>query len=209
MIGIYKITEIKNPTIFYVGKSNDIERRFKEHIYKTSQQSRIPFDDYITEKGADAFNYEVLEECELEKLNERERYWINKLNAKKSGNKFDGGLNDVVGIHNPNSKLTENDVKNIRIAYNNHLKQKDVYEKYKDKITFKYFQNLWQGKSWSHIMPEVFTEENVIYSALQDMNAGVSLFSDAPENITADFDVVLGFDMSSDMYVFDYNGEMA
>ena len=58
------------------------------------------------------------------------------------------------------------------------------------------------------INTEVFTEENVIYSALQDMNAGVSLFSDAPENITADFDVVLGFDMSSDMYGFDYNGEM-
>ena len=59
------------------------------------------------------------------------------------------------------------------------------------------------------INTEVFTDENVIYSVLQDMNAGVSLFSDAPENITADFDVVLGFDMSSDMYGFDYNGEMA
>lgn len=167
MIGIYKITEIKNPTIFYVGKSNDIERRFKEYIYKTSQQSRIPFDNYITEKGADAFNYEVLEECKLEELNEKEKYWINKLDAKKSGNKFDGGLNDVVGTHNPNSKLTEDDVKNIRIAYNNHLKQKDIYEKYKDKITFKYFQNLWQGKSWSHIMPEVFTEENKKYYTSQ------------------------------------------
>ena len=59
------------------------------------------------------------------------------------------------------------------------------------------------------ISTEAFTDENVIYSALQDMNNGVSLFSDAPEEITADFDVVLGFDMSSDMYGFDYNGEMA
>ena len=32
MIGIYKITDKNNPDIFYVGKSNDIERRFKEHI---------------------------------------------------------------------------------------------------------------------------------------------------------------------------------
>ena len=142
MIGIYKITEIKNPKMFYIGKSNDIERRFKEHIYKTSKQSRIPFDDYITEKGVNTFKYEILEECNLEQLNEKEQYWIIKLNAKNSGNKFDGGLNDVIGSHNPNSKLTEEDVKNIRMAYNNHLKQKDVYENYKNKITFQYFQNL-------------------------------------------------------------------
>ena len=35
MIGIYKITEKNNPTMFYIGKSNDIERRFCEHKYKT------------------------------------------------------------------------------------------------------------------------------------------------------------------------------
>jgi len=35
MIGIYKITEKNNPTMFYIGKSNDIERRFYEHKYKT------------------------------------------------------------------------------------------------------------------------------------------------------------------------------
>lgn len=163
MIGIYKITEINNPMIFYVGKSNDIERRFKEHQTKTYEQTRIPFDGYIKEKGKDNFQYEVLEECEINQLDEKEKFWINKLDAKNSGNKFDGGLRDVVGSHNPNSKLTEEDVKNIRIAYNNHLKQKDVYEKYKDKISFSYFQNLWQGRSWNHIMPEVFTEENKKY----------------------------------------------
>ena len=66
MIGIYKITEKENPTMFYVGKSNDIERRFKEHIQKSYSQSRIPFDDYIDKKGKDAFTYEVLEECPIE-----------------------------------------------------------------------------------------------------------------------------------------------
>ena len=167
MIGIYKITEINNPTMFYIGQSNNIERRFKEHIYKTSKFSRIPFDDYITEKGKEAFKFEILEECLIEELNEKEKYWIDKLKAKNSGNKTDGGLTDVIGSHNPNSKLTEEDVKNIRIAYNNHLRQKDVYENYKDKISFGYFQNLWQGQTWSHIMPEVFTEENKKYYTSQ------------------------------------------
>lgn len=163
MIGIYKITEKENPKMFYVGKSNDIERRFKEHKTKTYEQSRIPFDGYIKEKGIDAFTYEILEECSIEELSEREKYWVDKLNAKASGNKFEGGLRDVVGSHNPNAKLTEEDVKKIRIAYNNHKRQKDVYEEYKNIITFQSFQNVWQGRSWSHIMPEIFTEENKQY----------------------------------------------
>ncbi|MBR6253195.1 MAG: GIY-YIG nuclease family protein [Clostridia bacterium] len=35
MIGIYKITEIEHPENFYIGKSNNIERRFNEHKTKT------------------------------------------------------------------------------------------------------------------------------------------------------------------------------
>lgn len=168
MIGIYKITEIDNPTMFYIGQSNDIRRRFKEHQQKTYQQSRIPFDKYIQEKGIYAFTYEILEECPIDKLNEREAYWIKKLQATASGNVFMGGTTDVIGDNNPNSKLTEDDVKTIRQAYANHEKQRDVYELYKDKISFSYFQNLWQGRAWTHVMPEVFTEENKQYYIYQN-----------------------------------------
>ena len=163
MIGIYKITEKNNPNNFYIGKSNDIERRFYEHKTKTYEQSRIPFDKEIKEKGKNAFTYEVLEECTIEELSKKENYWVTELHVKESGNIFDGGLRDVVGSNNPNAKLTEEDVITIRKAYNNHCKQKDVYKQYQDKITFQSFQNLWQGRSWAHIMPEVFTEENKQY----------------------------------------------
>ena len=172
MIGIYKITEKANPTNFYVGKSNDIERRFKEHITKTYQQSRIPFDDLITKDNKEDFLFEVLEVCELEELNEKEKYWIDTLDATSSGNKFEGGLTDVVGSNNPKAKLTEQDVIKIRQAYANHCKQRDVYEEYKDIVSFGYFQNLWQGRSWSHIMPEVFTEENKQYYIYQNSRGG-------------------------------------
>lgn len=180
MIGIYKITEKNNPSMFYIGQSNNIERRFKEHIQKSYAQSRIPFDDYINEKGKDAFDYEVLEECKIEELNIKEKYWIDKLQATKSGNISEGGFTNLIGSNNPNSKLTEQDIINIRIAYNNHQKQKDVYEKYKNIISFKYFQNIWQGRSWSHIMPEVYTEENkqyYIFKNSQGENGSQSKFS--------------------------------
>ena len=163
MIGIYKITDKDNPQNFYIGKAVDIKRRFDEHKTKTYEQSRIPFDGYIKERGKDNFLYEILEECNIEDLNNKEKYWIEKLNATESGNIFSGGQSDVIGENNPNAKLTEEDVKIIRQAYNNHCKQKDIYKQFEDKISFNYFQNVWNGKSWSHIMPEVFTAENKQY----------------------------------------------
>lgn len=85
------------------------------------------------------------------------------MHATQACNKFDGGLTDVVGEHNPKAKLTEEDIIYIRKAYNEHKKQKEVYEKFKNTISFNHFQNIWQGRVWAHIMPEVFTEENKQY----------------------------------------------
>lgn len=181
MIGIYKITEKNNPTNFYIGQSNNIERRFKEHIYKTSKQSRIPFDDKITEKGNEAFDYEVLEECSINQLNDKEKYWIEKLNALQSGNKQKGGSQNIIGENNPKAKMTEQDVIRIRQAYMNHEHQKDVYKEFQNKIAFGTFQNIWQGRSWSHIMPEVFTQENkqyYIYQNSQGSNGASAQFTD-------------------------------
>ena len=181
MIGIYKITSKNNPNIFYVGKSNDIERRFKEHIQKTYEQSRIPFDALITNENKNTFDFEVLELCSIDQLSEKEKCWTDKLQATKSGNIFDGGLTDVVGEHNPKSKLTENDVIYIRQAYSEHKKQKEVYEKFKNIISFNHFQNVWQGRVWSHIMPEVFTEENkqyYVYENSRGESSSSSAFTD-------------------------------
>lgn len=69
MIGIYKITKIENGKS-YIGKSNDIERRFKEHQTK-GKISRIPIDEAIAKYGINAFTYEIIEKCSLDQLNER------------------------------------------------------------------------------------------------------------------------------------------
>lgn len=162
MIGIYKITNKINGK-FYIGQSNNINRRFQEHITK-GQLSRIPLDIAIQKYGKENFLYETLEECSIDQLNEKEKYWIEKLQATKYGyNCSAGGDQQSIGENNGRSKLTEKDVRKIRIAYNNHLKQKDVYKEFENIITFNSFQNIWQGRSWSHIMPEVFTKENKEY----------------------------------------------
>ena len=169
MIGIYKITKISNGKS-YIGQSNDIERRFKEHQIK-GETSRIPVDAAIKKYGINAFTYEILEQCQLEQLNERETYWIQYYDTVNNGyNCSIGGDNQSIGENNGKSKLTEQDIIKIRIAYANHKKQKEIYEEYKDIISFSYFQNLWQGRSWKHIMPEVFTEENKKYYIYQNSN---------------------------------------
>ena len=180
MIGIYKITKKSNGKS-YIGQSNNIERRFIEHQTK-GKSSRIPVDVAIEKYGKDAFNYEIIEECTLDELNEKEKYWISYYNTLNNGyNCSVGGDQQSIGENNGRAKLTEQDVIKIRIAYANHKKQRDIYEDYKDKISFNYFQNVWQGRSWSYIMPEVFTEENkkyYIYQNSNGSNGASSQFSD-------------------------------
>lgn len=162
MIGIYKITN-KETGKSYIGQSNDIERRFKEHQIK-GEASRIPVDIAIKKYGKDKFSYEIIEECNIDELNSKETYWIQYFDTVNNGyNCNNGGEQQSVGEANGRAKLTENDIIAIRIAYNKHKKQKEVYEQFKDLISFNYFQNIWQGRSWAHIMPEVFTEENKQY----------------------------------------------
>lgn len=162
MIGIYKITN-KETGKSYIGQSNDITRRFKEH-QTVGEKSRILVDIAIKKYGKESFLYEILEECNIEELNQKEKYWIQYFNTVENGyNCNPGGDQQSIGEFNGRAKLTEEDVKNIRIAYAEHKKQKDVYENYKNLITFNHFQNIWQGRVWKHIMPEVFTEENKQY----------------------------------------------
>lgn len=173
MIGIYKITnKINNKS--YVGQSNDIERRFKEH--KTcGVSSRIPLDMAIAKYGKENFEYEVLEECLIEELNSKETYWIEALQTDLYGyNCNKGGDQASIGESNGRAKLTEQDIIDIRTSYNNHEKQKEVYKKYESLISFNHFQNIWQGRVWSHIMPEVFTEENKNYYIYENSIGGNS-----------------------------------
>lgn len=169
MVGIYKIVNIKTGKT-YVGQSNDIKRRFKEH-QTAGKRSRIPVDVAIQKYGKENFSYEVIEECALNELNERETYWITQLKSNIYGYNCNSGGNQAsIGAQNGRAKLTEEDVKKIRAAYAAHLKQKEVYEAFKNKVTFAYFQNVWAGKAWSHIMPEVFTEENKQYYIYNNSN---------------------------------------
>lgn len=160
MIGIYKITNKQNGKT-YIGQSNDIERRLKEH-----QQTRlITIDDYINVLGKENFNFEILEECSLDELDKKEQEYIVKFDSINNGyNVQFGGYNNSQGEGNGRALFTEEDIIFIRKNYAQHESPKYIYETYfKNKVSKAQFQAVWQGRSWTYIMPEVYTEENKQY----------------------------------------------
>ena len=159
MVGIYKITKKDNGKS-YIGQSNDIERRFKEHLYKKD----LAIEKAIQKYGKENFTFEILEECSLEQLDEREQYWIEYFNTHKGfGYNYNIGGSSNYGENNGRARLTEEDVAYIRECYDLHCRRKEVYDIFKDKITFGTFAKVWDGSTWKNIKPEVYTEENKKY----------------------------------------------
>lgn len=158
MVGIYKITNKANGKV-YIGQSNNLTRRKREHFdWNLSKKQYI--DEIICDLGAENFEYEVIELCTSEMLDEREKYWISFYNSFYDGyNKTKGGAGDFYG----NPKLTVEEVRYIRQAYANRERRQEVYQLFADKITYSGFCHVWDGSRWTEIMPEVYTEENKKY----------------------------------------------
>jgi len=78
--GIYTVTNYSDGKV-YVGSSNHIERRWKEHkkqLRKGTHHSKH-LQHAWTKYGEMAFTFEVLEECEQVHLTGAELFWINTL----------------------------------------------------------------------------------------------------------------------------------
>ena len=85
--GIYKITNQKTD-MCYIGQSVDIASRWKQHAkcglgIDTPQGNKLYKD--MLEYGLDSYSWELLEECPREKLDEKEKYYINLYDAYNYG----------------------------------------------------------------------------------------------------------------------------
>lgn len=155
--GIYRITNnITGKS--YIGQSQDIWKRMYQHFYH--RKSLIDQDMY---KYKGYFSIDILCRCKSEELDYYEQYYIKLYSSLNDGYNQTFGGKGSIGITNPTNKLTEEEVYQIREDYNNHVPQKVSYEKYKDKVTFNSFQNIWQGQSWKNTHMDVYTERNKEY----------------------------------------------
>lgn len=88
-VGIYKITDTRNQRM-YIGQAVDIGTRWKEHVkcglgIGTTSYLSNKFYTALHNHGAENFTFEILELCSRDKLDERERYWIDFYNAASFG----------------------------------------------------------------------------------------------------------------------------
>lgn len=163
--GIYKITNKINNKI-YIGKSTDIEKRWKYHIshYNYEREYNKPLYKAFRKYGVENFSFEIIEECLLD-IDEKEKYWINFYNSYKNGYNATIGGEGGVTVLSPREKygkLTTNEVIYLRKRFAEcKYPASYIYEcEFKDKITKRGFQAIWLGQNAKNIMSEVFTEEN-------------------------------------------------
>lgn len=83
MIGIYKITSPSGK--IYIGQSIDIKKRFKQYKSLYNSRKQIALHNSFKKYGIENHNFEVVEECNIDLLNERERYYQDFYDVLKSG----------------------------------------------------------------------------------------------------------------------------
>ena len=86
--GIYGIKEKETDEILYVGKAKKLKKRKSTHKYDILNRPEIlKIDSYVSNKLKEGktlndFEFIYLEECSIDKLNERENYWISEIKPK-------------------------------------------------------------------------------------------------------------------------------
>lgn len=78
MTGIYKIENTITGEV-YVGQSKNIEKRWANH--RSNYKAKNKVRKYALYRdmryyGIDKFKFEVLEECKIDELDNKENYWI-------------------------------------------------------------------------------------------------------------------------------------
>lgn len=84
MIGIYKITNKVNKKS-YIGQSINIQKRIHQHFWKATCVKDISYHSAlhsaIRKYGANNFQTEIIQECSVEEIDEKQKYYIKYYNT--------------------------------------------------------------------------------------------------------------------------------
>lgn len=123
MIGIYSITNIINNKK-YIGQSVNISQRWRAHRTRYQIEDSYLYRS-IRKYGLENFLFEILEECNQENLNEKEKYWIkyfNTTNPEKGYNLTKGGDSSPLKF----CKLNEENIEEIYNLLRNGKTQQEI-----------------------------------------------------------------------------------
>lgn len=81
---VYKLTNTETGK-FYIGSTFNLKARMKYHRYSHDRNPNKELGGDIAKYGWDAFSVEVLEVCTRENVRDRERFYIESMNAVEVG----------------------------------------------------------------------------------------------------------------------------
>lgn len=162
MIYIYGLYSTDENNIRYVGKTNNLQKRLKEHILAAKRNRKTHRDNWILKnlKENNNINIKLLEECSNENWQEKEKYWISKI--ENLTNHTEGGECGHGYVYN----ITYDEAKEIVKTLN--IKSKTEWFKYvKDKLIIlpyspnNHFKNKgWKG--WGDFLSTDRKQDNLI-----------------------------------------------
>lgn len=172
---IYKITNQVNGKVYIGLTTTTLSKRWTGHLQAAKSCNQHLY-NAMRYYGVDKFTIEEIDNTDSFKtLGELERKYIKEYdstNPDKGYNITAGGEANQLDA-NPRAKLSLEEVIQIRQIYSmGELRCRDCWKLYQDKISFSAFQKIWEGTTWTSIMPEVYTEESINLHQGQKSNPG-------------------------------------
>lgn len=154
MVGIYIIKNLINGKI-YIGQSINIKKRFTAHKNRAfnvnSNDFEKPLYRAFRKYGLKNFSFEVLEECKISELNQKENYWIKQFNSNLKDKGYNLVLNDsesrAIVLNNSKAKDIQNEL------INSELSEEMIAKKYQ--VSQRLISGINLGENWYN--------ENLIY----------------------------------------------
>lgn len=171
---IYKI-QFPNGKV-YIGQTLDVKTRWREHLREAALGNNTKVYRAMRKYHVDITCFSIIEDniITLEESNAKEIYYINLYNSYKCGynsNSGGGNTEHLDGENHPMAVLTNQELLELRqIRASKLYTIQQVFEFYKDRLSFSGFQKCWNYETRAEIASELNTKELSTFYRLDKRN---------------------------------------
>ena len=162
----HKIYKIQSPNgKVYIGQTIDVNSRWREHLREAAIGNNIKVYRAMRKYKTDISCFSVIEDniLTLEESNAKEIFYIAKYDSWHNGyncNSGGGNTEHLLGEDHPFSILTNQELYELRqIRASKIYTFQQVFEFYKDRLSYSGFEKCWNYGSRTDIAPEWNTQE--------------------------------------------------